>query len=391
MMGSGDLSPKSDTPASLSIPMVVPQAVSKLVAEPRFRRFVTAFCGTQAEAVLHAADDAVTERDFQWTVGKQLLKAIIEKTASGLEYRIDDDIRRRPACLYISNHRDIVLDTALLNDALMQYDKPIPHVAIGDNLLQTEWMVAFLRLCRAFVIRRDLSGKQLYVHTRRVSEFVRGAIEKGEPVWMAQRPGRTKDGADKTEPALLRMLLLAYENAPLGAGEVLHVTPVSVSYEIEPCDVFKAASLIGATTKNLPEGRARRDAANVMRGLVQPKGRICLAIRPPIQVDNSYGLAQKTPGADTVTALAQKVDQEIVAGYAIWPTNYIAHDLLHQRVEFSGKYTPAERDAFTTYIDTRSTEILAPKDDARSALLNLYARPVTEESRICRPISATAE
>jgi hypothetical protein len=366
--------------AGLSIAMTVPEAVRALKSEPRFRRLIQTFSGSDYQRVLHAADNARTEREFQQTFGKLFLDRILARTAKQVVHHVDPGLRDLPACLYISNHRDICLDTALLNDALILNDKPIPHVAIGDNLLQTEWMIPFYRLCRAFVIRRELSGKQLYEQSRIVSEFVRDAIARGEPVWMAQRPGRTKDGADKTEPGLLRMLLLAYERAPADAHQVLHVTPVAVSYEIEPCDVFKAAALIGASTKNAATDRGRRDAANIMRGLVQPKGRIALTIRPAILVDNAEGRARGVNRADLIAELAQRVDQEIAAGYTIWSTNYVAHDLLTGKPEFADRYAPEERSAFDAYVDWRAREILADPSDARAALLSLYARPVAQNT-----------
>lgn len=362
--------------SALSIAMTLPEAIAKLVTEPRFRRLVASFSGPRTEEVLHAADGARTEWEFQASLGKKLLDLLLENTATKVEHRVDTEFRKYPACLYISNHRDIVLDSALLNDVLILHDKPIPHVAIGDNLLQTEWMVPFYRLCRAFVIRRELTGKQLYEQSRVVSEFVRAAIARGEPVWMAQRPGRTKDGADKTEPGLLRMLLLAYERAAADECEPLYVAPVAVSYELEPCDTFKAATLLGADTKNASKNRARRDAANIMRGLVQPKGRICLTIRQPILVDNADNRSRGANRADVILELAQKVDQEIAAGYAIWPTNYVAHDLLHRQQTFADRYTAEERNAFSEYVNTRAAEILAAPADARNALLALYARPV---------------
>lgn len=332
--------------------------------------------------MIHAADAAQTEREFQETLGKQFLDLLLERTAAQVVHRVDERIRDYPACLYISNHRDIVLDTALLNDALIANGKPVPHVAIGDNLLQTEWMIPFYRLCRAFVIRRELTGKQLYEQSRVVSDFVRDAIGRGEPVWMAQRPGRTKDGADKTEPGLLRMLLLAYERGSIHTRELLHVTPVAVSYELEPCDTFKAAALLGARTKNASENRARRDAANIMRGLVQQKGRICLTIRPPIVVDHAEGKSRGTNRADLILELAQKVDQEIAAGYAIWATNYVAHDLLHGKNTYAQHYSELERETFSRYVDARAREILTNLSDARAALLALYARPLHSDSPV---------
>ncbi|HMA96869.1 MAG TPA: 1-acyl-sn-glycerol-3-phosphate acyltransferase [Polyangiaceae bacterium] len=356
--------------------MSVPEAVRTLTAEPRFRRLVRAFAGDRADAILCSADGAQTEWDFQATVGRAFLDALIERTATRLTYRVDEQIGERPACLFISNHRDIVLDTALLNGALIARGSAIPHVAIGDNLLQTDWMVAFYRLCRAFVIRRELSGKQLYEQSRQVSEFVRNAIKRGESVWMAQRPGRTKDGADKTEPGLLRMLLLAYERTEPDLKDILHVTPVAVSYEFEPCDVFKAAALIGATTKNAAKVRARHDAANIMRGLVQQKGRIHVEARAPILVNNAEARARGNNRADFILELAQKVDREICAGYAIWSTNYLAYDLLEGRTAHADRYSPEEKDRFLAYVAHRSSEILANPDEARTALLSLYARPV---------------
>ena len=368
---------------SPSIAMTVPEAVRTMVAEPRFRRLVRTFAGPAAEMILHSADAANTELEFQATLGKLFLDVIVAKTSLGFEYQVPAQFREQPACLFISNHRDIVLDTALLNDALIANGKPVPHVAIGDNLLQTPWMIAFYRLCRAFVIRRELTGKQLYEQSRRVSEFVRNAIGRGEPVWMAQRPGRTKDGADKTEPGLLRMLLLAYERATPSENDApLYVTPVAVSYEIEPCDVFKAAAGIGAETKNASPDRARRDAAHIVRGILQPKGRIALTIRPPILADDGEGRCRGNNRADSIAALAQRVDQEIAAGYRIWSTNYLAHDLLHGSNEFSDRYNADEQAAFESYVTRRATEIVADPKDARVALLSLYARPVDPQSTL---------
>lgn len=377
--------PQSETrtrePAT-SISMSVSAAVAKLIAEPRFRRLARWLCGTRTEAVLRAADAAQTEREFQTTLGKEMLEALLQRTTIAVEHRVEEQFRQRPACLYVSNHRDIVLDTALLNQALISHEKPIPHVAIGDNLLQTDWFVPFLRLCRAFVIRRELKGKQLYEQSLRISKFVRDSIGRGEPVWLAQRPGRTKDGEDRTEPGLLRMLLLAYEREPIESTSVLNVTPVAVSYEYEPCDVFKAASLIGARTKNGSDDRARGDAAQVMRGLLQYKGRVCLTIRPPIEIDDYVGKSDASR-TDLVAALAHKVDREIADGYAIWPTNYVAHDLLHGKREYADRYTDEQRDEFNTYVAQRATEIVAEPQDARVALLTLYAKSASVRSQFC--------
>jgi hypothetical protein len=201
---------------------------------------------------------------------------------------------------------------------------------------------------------------------------------------LAQRPGRTKDGADKTEPSLLRMLLLDYEKAPIESCEPLNVTPVAVSYEFEPCDAFKAASLIGARTKNDSDVRSRRDVAHVMRGIVQQKGRVCITLRPPICVDNAEARARGVNRADQLAELAQRVDQEITSGYTIWSTNYVAHDLLFAQTRYADRYSADQREEFNDYISKRAAEILAEPNDARSALLRLYARPLATQAQFAQ-------
>jgi 1-acyl-sn-glycerol-3-phosphate acyltransferase len=283
---------------------------------------------------------------------------LLEQTAKQVTILGTEHLENLPACLYISNHRDILLDTAILNRALIERDKSIPHIIIGDNLLKATFLQPFYRLCRSVVVQRELKGKELFEHSLRLSEFVRSALTRNEPVWIAQRPGRTKDGIDRTEPALLRMLLLSYERKNDCCNQLLYVTPVAVSYEIEPCDVFKAA-------------------ASILRGLVQPKGRITLAFRPPIVLDNSD--ARSSNRADKLATLASQVDREIADGYTLWPTNYIAYDLLRGRESYVEHYTNDERLRFVDYVERRALEIEAPIEHARRALLALYARPVSAE------------
>lgn len=369
--------PSASEPAGLTVNMTVPEAVSALVAEPRFRRFVRFFTGAEAPQTLSSADDARTASDFQATLGLRLLTALLARTAKQVEVWGTENLKRSPACLYISNHRDILLDPAILNRALIVHGKPLPHVVIGDNLLRTAWLRPVFRLCQCIVVQRDLKGKALYEHARRISEFVRASLTGEEPVWIAQRQGRTKDGVDKTEPALLRMLLMAYERAPAEQAGNLHVTPLAISYEMEPCDAAKAASTLGVRTRNSSENRARRDVGDILRGLLQPKGRIRLTIRPSIVLNHAEDRTRSKDRAEVITELAQSVDSEIRQGYAVWPTNYVAYDLLHDTTEHADLYTPEERDAFVDYIEHRATEIEADRDDAVGALFGLYARPVS--------------
>lgn len=374
------MQPNSESEGELTLDMTVPEAVSALVADPRFRRLVRFFTGPEATQTLSSADEARTEFEFQATLGLRLLTALLKRTATQVEFRGTEHLNGSPACLYISNHRDVFLDSALLNRALIAQGKPVPHVVIGDNLLRTSWLRPMFRLCGCIVVQRGLRGKALYQHSRQVSELVRKSLSAEEPVWIAQRQGRTKDGVDKTEPALLRMLLMAYERAPCRQAEAPRALPVAVSYEMEPCDTSKAAALIGARTRNESKNGARRDVGHILRGLLQPKGRICLTIRPPITLDPSEGRVRSQDRADVIANLAHAVDEEIRRGYAVWPTNYAAHDLLHRTTAHASQYTPEDREAFEAYVRRGAQEIEADREEAVTALLTLYARSVPATS-----------
>ena len=370
--------------------MTVPEAVSALVAEPRFKRLVRFVTGAEAQRTLSSANGARTELEFQSTLGLRLLTALLARTATRVDVQGTEHLRRSPACLYISNHRDVFLDSALLNRTLIAEGNPLPRVVVGDNLLRTSWLRPMFRLCGCIVVQRGLKGKQLYEHSRRVSELVRKLLCSDEPVWIAQRQGRTKDGIDKTEPALLRMLLMAYERGPVEQAGTPDVTPVAVSYEMEPCDTVKAAALIGTEVHNRSEDRARRDASDILRGLLQPKGRIRLTIRPPIALQQDANRSRSQDRAEVIARLAHTVDDEIRRGYKLWPTNYVAYDQLHQTAAHADCYNADEREAFVEHVHRSAAEINADRADAVAALYTLYARAVPHHEKSQETIRSVA-
>lgn len=366
----------------LTIDLTVSEAVAGLVANRSFRRLARSLLGKSAQRCMDAALEGETVGDFERGLGTDMLSALLDKTAQGVEYRGIEHIAEGKASLFISNHRDILLDSALLSRLLLSRGLHAPHPAIGDNLLKSGWTKNFFKLVDCFVIRRNLKGKELYAHSRQVSEFVHELISGGESVWIAQRQGRTRDGTDRTEPALLRMLLLAYERSTNPHEAPLPVTPIAVSYQYEPCDLFKAACLIGATVRNSPTEQERRDTAHMLAGIMQPKGRICLTIQKPIMVDHAAAKAKGCDRADFIADLGAQVDREITRGYATWPTNYVAHDLLHGSTTHADRYSNEERAAFQEYVADRATKIDAPSDAANNAMLQLYARAVDQAEAV---------
>ncbi len=367
--------------SELAVNLTAPEAVAGLLAERRFTRLARSLLGERTDMVLAAARSCETGDHFQARVGLPMLDALLARTSNGVSYRGEEHLLKGKGSLFISNHRDILLDSALLSRLMIMRGLIGPHPAIGDNLLQSGWIRNFFRLVESFVIRRNLKGKELYAHSRQVSEYVRELISSGQSVWIAQRQGRTRDGSDRTEPALLRMLLLAYERSRDPNEAPLPVTPVAVSYEYEPCDVFKAACVIGTSVRNSPVDRGRRDTAHMLGGLMQCKGRICLTVREPLLVHHNAASARGSDRADFIADLGSRVDREIVRGYMVWPGNYVAHDLLHGEAKYQDRYSVEDRERFLDYLGHTSGRILAEPPEAHRALLNLYARPVDEAQK----------
>lgn len=230
-------------------------------------------------------------------------------TAEGLEH-----LTPGQPYLFLSNHRDIVLDSALLNYQLHQHGHPTMRVAVGDNLLTQHFAADLMRLNKSFMIERSVTGtKAVFQALSRTSNYIRHSLEEGESVWIAQREGRTKDGFDRTEPALLKMLSLAWRKELSSFGDLLsrvRLVPVSVSYELDPCDLRKAHELWVARRDGRYVKQPGEDLASIVDGIIGNKGRVHLHIAPP--------LAGEFADPDAVAAA---IDRVIVGGMRVYPTH----------------------------------------------------------------------
>ncbi len=233
-------------------------------------------------------------------------------TADGLEH-----LTPGQPYLFLSNHRDIVLDSALLNYQLHQHGHPTMRVAVGDNLLTQHFAADLMRLNKSFMIERSVTGtKAVFQALSRSSHYIRHSLEEGESVWIAQREGRTKDGFDRTEPALLKMLSLAWRKEMTTFGDLLtrvRLVPVSVSYELDPCDLRKAHELCVAQRDGRYVKQAGEDLASIVDGIIGNKGRVHLHVAPPLTGDFT-----------DPDAVAGAIDRVIVGGMRVYPTHVAA-------------------------------------------------------------------
>ena len=309
---------------------------------------------------------------FQHEMMVPICSAIVAKTmtsftSSGAE-RIDPSI----GTLYISNHRDIVMDAYLHQIVLDQYRIPTCHITFGSNLMDPQFVVDFGMSNKMFRTDRKTSNVRSFLRSSmHLSAYINYVVSHGDSLWIAQRNGRTKDGRDRTETGLVRMLLMnGNEKAQV---EALHITPLSISYQWEPCDILKAVERY-RTLDGQPYVKAHgEDLQSIITGITQQKGHVHLAFGTPIDVSGFDDPLRR----EDIAAIATQIDAQVWRGYRLWDTNYVAYDLLNGTKRFSGCYELAVRDQF---VDKMEHEIAAyPSLDAgklRELFLKIYAGPV---------------
>jgi hypothetical protein len=259
---------------------------------------------------------------FQLVIERYMSRMIEDSTAgfsvSGLE-RLD----RGQAYLFMSNHRDITLDPAFTNYALFHNGFDTVRIAIGDNLLTKPYVSDLMRLNKSFIVKRSARGpREMLKVYRELSAYIRHSIqEDGAPVWIAQREGRAKDGIDHTEPAIIKMLAMSRRNSEESFGEFiasLRIVPLSIAYELDPCDALKAAELHSMDTTGHYEKAEHEDVASIAAGIRGNKGLVHVAFGEPL------GSSHETP-----EAVAAELDRQIIGNYRLHRTNLYAWRMLH--------------------------------------------------------------
>ena len=290
-------------------------------------------------------------------VAKKTIKSI---TSSG-----DENLDPNTAYTFISNHRDIVLDSALLNFVLYRKGKRKAEIAFGDNLLINDFVSDLIRINRSFIVRRELPIREKARAALTLSRYIGYTLEQGYSVWLAQREGRAKDGNDRTNPAVLKMLYLGPRREKMGFSEFLNranIVPVAVSYEFDPCDVLKARELHRTNKAGGYRKRKDEDLLSMYKGLSGWKGRIHVGFGNAIRGDYSG-----------VGELTEEIDRQIHECYRLWPNNYIALDELNGKNSREQTYSIEEVKQFMQRFRRESREV-------QSLALGMYANAVTNKT-----------
>lgn len=314
-------------------------------------------------------------RDFQIKFIYPALMRVLEKSSDGLSASGFENLKANTSYLFISNHRDIILDTSLLNACLFENGLVMTTSAIGDNLIKKPFLHTLSRLNRNFAIQRGLSGKALLESSVLVSEFIKKSlVQENRSVWTAQREGRTKDGNDVTQKSVLKMLTLAEESSDsFSYFQKIRLVPVSISYEYDPTDVLKMPELLAKSRQEKYIKSENEDFVNLLRGLIGTKKRIHISVNGELNEEIKEIAAMGISQNDKLMHLAGLIDEKIWKGYKLWPSNYIAHDLLNQTDIYQNEYTPKEKEDFEKRLKEK---VKLENEFMVKSFLSMYAHPV---------------
>jgi len=254
---------------------------------------------------------------------KRYMDRMIEDTTGGFSVTGLERLDPVRPYLYMSNHRDIAMDPAFINYALHRASYETVRIAIGDNLLTKPWVSDLMRLNKSFIVRRSVSGpRELLAASRNLANYIRHSLQQERhPVWIAQREGRAKDGIDRTEPVIIKMLAMSRDkNSEEFAGHIqaLGIVPVAISYELDPCDALKANELYQRASQGAYQKGEQEDVASIGRGIAGDKGRVHVSFGTPLGA-----------GFATPDEVAAEVDRQVVSGYCLHPTNIFAYQMLN--------------------------------------------------------------
>ena len=315
-----------------------------------------------------------TPLDFQKRFMKPVVKYIIRKHTDGCSF--DDALLpqdKSQRYTFISNHRDIVLDSAFLDVMLVDKDYPTTvEIGIGDNLLIYPWIKRLVRMNKAFTVRRGLSLRETLAASQLMSRYIHYAVtQKHENIWIAQREGRAKDSDDRTQDAVLKMLSMG------GTLNELNIVPLTISYEYDPCDYLKAQEMQQKRDNPAFKKSRQDDLDNMKTGIFGYKGRVTYRAAAP--VNTWIADLDNLPRQEFFAEVAHRMDHELHRGYELYPCNYIAADLLSGGREYAAHYTADDEQRFSRYLDGQLAKVTIADPDQpflRERILTMYANPL---------------
>lgn len=362
------------------------EALSKLAEFPLLSHVSQQFFPEESpEFLKNILKQIKTIDEFQVLVMQKFVRWVIEHTARNFSYDGISNIDPQKKFLALSNHRDIILDPAITQLVLYRNGIPMTEIAVGDNLITNQTIEWLIRSNRMIKVVRGISARELYLSSQLLSKYIRLNItEQRSSIWLAQRQGRTKNGYDITEQGLLKMLDMSGKADFKTNFEELNIIPMSISYEIEPCDILKARELVISRKRKYVKAEGE-DFNSIVTGIMQQKGDIHLNIGKPLTSEEieQASLCDKN---DRYQLIRHAVDLRVIEGYKLFKNNYIAYDIANHSFKYSHMYEKADLEQFVSYmehqLDTVEPEV--NREDLRRIFLDIYANPVVTKELLAK-------
>lgn len=360
----------------------IPAALERIVNDPFFVPAVNfAFPEADMERIAEVVRTCKTVDQMQERVMLSIIKRIIDATIDNFTSSGIENIDKNKGYLYISNHRDITLDSLLLQYTLFTHGLSTTATTLGDNLLRSQFIIDICRINRAVrVIRKtdDISPREFLQNSQHLAEYIRWYISQGKSMWISQRNGRTKDGIDATDQGVLKMVSLSGPSDFVENFSELSIAPIAISYQYEPCDIKKTIETVVNMSGGTYQKGKNEDVNSILYGIRMPKGDVNISICKPITREELEECGN-LPKAEAYKRLKEIIDNRIYQNYKLHDTNYIAYDILHRSKQYADHYTPAAVKKFKgrmAYAEARFMEYGLDLKTARKVYLGIYAGPV---------------
>ncbi len=369
-------------------PEELPEVFERLLGNAQFAQVVAyVFKDVPFDMLAQKMRACKTNLEFQVAFCYPFIKGLLQKASLGCDMNVDAiDMEKRYT--FVSNHRDIVLDSALLDVLLVDAGcKTTCEIAIGDNLLSLPWVKDLVRINKSFIVERSVSLRQMLLSSKRLSDYMHLVIaQKHDNVWVAQREGRAKDSNDRTQESIIKMMAMGGEGSLVERLKGLHIVPLAISYEYDPCDFLKAQEF--QLKRDIADWKKgpMDDVVSMQTGIMGYKGHIHYDAAPCIDAWLDT-LDPDMPKADFFKAVATHIDEEVFRRYRLYPSNYVALDELEGTTAHADRYTAEQKAQFDGYIAQQMAKIQLPdKDEAflRERLLTMYANPARNQEQLLK-------
>ena len=369
-------------------PEELQEVYNRLLDNQQFQRVLSYFYpDVPLEKIGARMRACTTNLAFQKVFGNEFVTFVLNRAAKSWDMN-HSAISPEHNYTFMSNHRDIVLDSAILSKLLIDADfKTTCEIAIGDNLLSLPWVKDLVRVNKSFIVKRSASFREMLTSSKTLSKYMHFAIqEKKENIWIAQREGRAKDSDDRTSESILKMMSMGGEGSIVERLTQLHIVPMTISYEYDPCDYLKAAEF--QLKRDNPDWKKgpQDDIISMQTGIMGYKGHVHYHCSPCID-EYLQTLDSEMPKNELYATIVRHIDREIHRHYRLFPNNYIAHDLLTGKDEQAAHYQPADKVNFERYLAEQLEKITVPQPDIaflRERILTMYANPLRNYWAACK-------